>query len=647
MNDCLRLRVVLRESDAGRIHEAAFRASEDPANYGQHVTRDQLATWGSPAPDKLKAVLAWLSDLQKSDASIRVDWIAGSPIVFITGPRDRLSSLFKPGTVERLEIQGSVGFQIPAWEFAGKLEELEGSIRTVHAVGCESGKRDDSPARATPFGDPPPPIRGWTFPHLASSKPRMVHHKHPPRSSAGNRLEEGVTPELIRKIYNFPSALKGKGQTIAIMSLGSPDGGNGDPQGFENDLNAFWSAFRVHRTGRTTRVSVGPPAAASDRNPLFRLEATMGPAWIGAVVPEANLVLYELALDLPDPWLAAVEAAVADKKNAPTVLCMTWTWPEEFYYRQYNRSSIALALAKAAALGLTVVVGAGDWGVYDGRPGSSLKGNGNGKVARAAWPHATFPSTEDRVLSVGGTLVSTLEPHTEIGWSGPLPPDPDLARELPFVSLATSGGFSQRVPIPRWQRASVVGSGEQRIYARGSNVPAVLPYGRGYPDVALMAAGPSIARSTPPGLSATGYQLVVDGEWIDYAGGTSLAAPIWASAIAVINERRAAAATIGGQGPAPSPVGFVNPALYYLGRTRPIAGPSAVLRKIESGSSDIEFRVATSDGQTNRHVLAGYRAKGQWDPVTGLGVPNVHQLAEALATYHPDGAHQERCDHRV
>ena len=358
----------------------------------------------------------------------------------------------------------------------------------------------------------------------------------------------------------------------------------------------------------------------------------MGPAWIGALVPEAKILVYELSPDLLDPWLAAVEMAVSDPRQ-PNILCMTWTLPEATYYRQFNRGSIALALAKAAAFGITVVAAAGDWGVYDGRPGAILEdaptgkesGEPPGKVARAAWPHATFPSSEDLVLSVGGTLVSSLEPSTEVGWSGPLPPDPALAKELPFISLATSGGFSERVPVPDWQRLAVVGVSAQRSYSRGANLPAVLPYGRGFPDVALMASGPALCLGRGNGVSAMGYRLVVDGQWLGYAGGTSMAAPIWATIIAIANARR--------QATLQPPLGFVNPLLYYLGRTAPDAGDHAVLRDITTGNSDIEFRVVSGQGRSDHHTLAGYRAKSQWDPVTGLGVPNVKNLVEALLGY--------------
>ncbi len=189
---------------------------------------------------------------------------------------------------------------------------------------------------------------------------------------------------------------------------------------------------------------------------------------------------------------------------------------------------------------------------------------------------------------MGGTLLAALEPATEIGWSGPLPPDPALAAELPFTTLASSGGFSERVPVPEWQRDVVEGRTKQRSYSRGSSLPEVLPYGRGYPDVALMAAGPSLTRAAIPGRRRRAYQLVVNGEWLNYAGGTSMAAPIWASIVALANAERVAARQ--------PQLGFVNPVLYYLGQTRPMSGKYAVLRKIKSGTSDIEFRVVSGEG---------------------------------------------------
>ena len=57
------------------------------------------------------------------------------------------------------------------------------------------------------------------------------------------------------------------------------------------------------------------------------------------------------------------------------------------------------------------------------------------------------------------------------------------------------------------------------------------------------------------------------------------------------------------------------------------------MRKILSGTSDIEFRVVTGQGHSDRYTLPGYRAASRWDPVTGLGVPNVANLTRVLLEY--------------
>ena len=614
----LRLRIVLRESNVGEFYDYAQDASDPKGpKYGQYLTRAQRATEQAELESRFDKVAAVFAGAVRV-VPVRDEQNGGpySPLLFVDGTEAYLDQFFEGKTLQRFLAGISGGSQLNPWEWEGALAKLEPDIRSIHLARCGAPPEEDTRAPQS-IRAPSPPVRGGFI-----SDPQKDNGSRDRRFDIAEkepRLEEGVTPQMIRDYYDFPNDCHGEGQTIAIMSIGTPES---RPE-LLKDLRAFWDAVGAGEPS-IEFVSVGPPYGDAQSSPLNRLEASMGPAWIGALVPAAKILVYELAPDLPDPWSAAIEMAVSDPR-APNILCMTWTLPEDTYYRQFNRGSIALALAKAAAFGITVIAGSGDWGVYDGRPGAVLEDDPNGKVARAAWPHATFPSSEDLVLSVGGTLVASLNPRTEIGWSGPLPPDPVIAKELPFTSLATSGGFSERVPVPDWQRPVVVGLSAQRSYSRGTNLPAVLPYGRGFPDVALMASGPALAVGTGDAIAAMGYRLIVNGQWIGYAGGTSMAAPIWATVIAIANARRLA----NGQ----PPVGFVNPLIYYLSRTSPDRGDHAVLRDITHGNSDIEFRVVSGQGRTDHHTLSGYCAKSQWDPVTGLGVPHVKNLTDALLGY--------------
>ncbi len=107
--------------------------------------------------------------------------------------------------------------------------------------------------------------------------------------------------------------------------------------------------------------------------------------------------------------------------------------------------------------------------------------------------------------------------------------------------------------------------------------------GRGVPDIAANAD------------SATGYNVLVDGQW-SVIGGTSAVAPLMAGLVARINQKLK------------HPVGFINPKLYKAGTT--------------------SFKDITT-GNNNTAKAGGYSAKKGWDACTGLGVP-LGAVADAL-----------------
>jgi len=132
----------------------------------------------------------------------------------------------------------------------------------------------------------------------------------------------------------------------------------------------------------------------------------------------------------------------------------------------------------------------------------------------------------------------------------------------------SGGGRSVLFPRPVWQAGDGVPAGEDRLV----------------PDVAL-AADPN-----------TGAFLIFQGKVVQI-GGTSWSAPMWAGFCALINEARETA----GKPFLP----FLNPLLY------PLQGTSC-FRDIISGTN------------------GDFEADGGFDMVTGLGVPSVKNLIEAL-----------------
>jgi kumamolisin len=132
---------------------------------------------------------------------------------------------------------------------------------------------------------------------------------------------------------------------------------------------------------------------------------------------------------------------------------------------------------------------------------------------------------------------------------------------------SSGGGKSAYFPRPSWQQAPGM-SGHRRLV----------------PDVA--------ATADPD----EGGFVMLNGQ-VQQFGGTSWSAPIWAGFCALINEARAK------KGKAPLP--FINPLIYPLRTTC--------------------FRDITTGNNGAYHGVSGF------DLVTGLGVPNVKALIQALA----------------
>jgi uncharacterized repeat protein (TIGR03803 family) len=148
---------------------------------------------------------------------------------------------------------------------------------------------------------------------------------------------------------------------------------------------------------------------------------------------------------------------------------------------------------------------------------------------------------------------------------------------------AGSGGTSIQYPIPSWQQGI-------NMTSNGGSTTM-----RNMPDVAMVADN---------------LQIWLDGQW-GGSGGTSAAAPLWAAFAALVNQ----AAQADGQPPA----GFLNPALYSLGRS---AAYQTLFHDIVTGNSE------TSASPEQYKALPGY------DLCTGWGSPRA-ALIDALAFPEP------------
>lgn len=244
----------------------------------------------------------------------------------------------------------------------------------------------------------------------------------------------------------------------------------------------------------------------------------------------------------------------------PGVVSISYGDQEE-QHSEAESTHFCQLVQQLAALGTTFLTASGDNGVaingYDGCPPFRVD----------------FMSACPYVVSVGATTGFNPEragydpsrSDTANGWS--------------------SGGFSNRFPIPDYQQKAV------QAYLSGLDPSLTSNFntsGRGFPDIS--APGQNINTwSTPNG----GFR---------YSGGTSASSPIVASILALVNSKCKESGR--------PRIGFVHPTLY--GQT-PI-------------SNDITQGGAYSCSETNLGLPTG----NGWDPVTGVGSPNFPQLVKAF-----------------
>ena len=185
------------------------------------------------------------------------------------------------------------------------------------------------------------------------------------------------------------------------------------------------------------------------------------------------------------------------------------------------------------------------------------------------------PSSSPYITVVGGTTLTTTGPGG--AWSS------ETAWNWGFHSgsyVGSSGGISSYYPIPNWQASvSMASNGGSTTY-------------RNTPDVALTADNVYVR-----------YGNGTNGTF----GGTSCATPLWAAVTALVNQKNAALGH--------PPAGFLNPALYEIGRNTNYSG---CFHDITTGNN------VWPSSPNSFYAVPGY------DLCTGWGTPAGSNLINVL-----------------
>lgn len=306
------------------------------------------------------------------------------------------------------------------------------------------------------------------------------HVRHLSKDGAEPRAPtHAYGPNEVARLYDFPTASDGAGQTVAIVELG----GGYEPE----DLETYFDGLGISPHPEVTSVSVDGAGNVPEGLQGADGEVMLDIEVVGAVAPGAKIVVY-FAPNTTAGFLDAITTAVHDTQNEPSVISISWGeaetgWPPQAL-RAYDE-----AFEEAAALGVSVCCAAGDDGsndeVSDGRA------------------HVDFPAASPWVLACGGTRLESTDTQitSEVVWHQP-------------TGGATGGGVSEFFEPPPYQRDARV-------------PPSANPehkLGRGVPDV---------AGDADPG---TGYKVRVDGRDM-VSGGTSAVAPLYAALIALTNQQ--------------------------------------------------------------------------------------------------------------
>ena len=364
----------------------------------------------------------------------------------------------------------------------------------------------------------------------------------------------------VRHAYGIDQLGSGAGASVAILGLTEKP----SAQDIADNARCFGYAKLRSTTLLTDGETFPVPTGLFEPQEDLALARGMAPA--------ASLT-FSQAWSGSDQWFLGA-ANVLDAGHLPDSFSISYGICENDV--RGNGPDVSPSTRAGANLldSLVIRLGLAGVGTYAsaGDSGSSCNGLPYSGVA--------WPASSPYLTAVGGTRL-TLTPSNqrrdEVVWN-----------DLRWTSAsngggAGGGGFASHSPRPPFQQ--------------GLGLPGD---GRAVPDVAAAAS------------SFPGWAVVLGGHW-ELDGGTSAAAPLVASAMAVLSsdlQRRHL-----------PPIGPADGLFYYLAAH----SPSAL------------WDVVHGNNGFFRHVPAHYAKRG-YDLASGLGVPQFAQIARLLPSPAPSGS---------
>ncbi|RLN62198.1 hypothetical protein BBJ29_002347, partial [Phytophthora kernoviae] len=276
-------------------------------------------------------------------------------------------------------------------------------------------------------------------------------------------------------------------------------------------------------------------------------------------------------------------------ENPPLVVSISYSDDEEHIFDVspgYARTLDTL-LIKMGLRGITVLIAGGDDGVTGLR--TEFEKVPAEDMCKQSGPQ--WPSSSPYITTVGATMLLTKAQQASKSF---FRTNEEVICSVENGGIITSGGgFSNIYPIPEYQRSAV------ERYLTTRNIPTRPDFfnasGRAYPDVAALGAG---------------YLVYMNGR-LSSVSGTSASTPVFGAMVTLWNDVRLNAGK--------SPLGFINPLLYYLAENRADAFHDVVV-----GNNG-----APRGG--NNPCEDSFSAAAGWDAVSGVGTPNFPVINDFIA----------------
>ena len=388
--------------------------------------------------------------------------------------------------------------------------------------------------------------------------------------------------EVMNRLYNLTTS-NASGVSLAAIEYQGNSGFNQADINLNNKLNNVLPDNVSHVIGSDTYPD-------TETQLDLQMEALLA--------PNSDLWFWD-----DNNWLLSFSLNFSNSANIPDVISMSWGWAEdsqcsiiscgnktsEDYVNRVNFEYVKIGLR-----GVSIMVASGDAGA----PGRTSE------VCLSNRPvNPVMPGSSPWVTSVSATFV--VESTNKVNWTTKFCQDNGCASgstQLPTnfeqTDWTTGGGFAIYSSEGRttWQSQAV----DTYLSSNVSLPTNFSRYGRGYPDVSTIGH----------------YCPVYTKGILEGVDGTSCASPVFAGMVALMNAHERSKGR-------PN-LGFLNPLLYYISDEY-----QNTFNDITEGNNyctEQNCCPTLKDGGSNY----GYLATKGWDPVSGLGTPNLGNILSAL-----------------